>query len=199
MSEKSFDYYYDFSSTNAYFATWLAPEVAARTGARLDWKPFYLGHVFRARGHDVFDHGEAKLAYLWRDHLRWAARMGLGFIRPSTFPIKTSLALRGSVVMREAGREEAWIKAVMSAYWAEDRDIADAGVLRAIAEGLGAEGSAFLEAANGERARAEVARSTDEGIARGAFGAPMFFVGDEMFWGKDRLDFVEAALMRAVD
>ena len=195
MAQRQLELYYDFSSTNAYFAAFLAPDLYRRVGAELVWKPFYLGHAFRRRGHDVMrDHGNEKLAYLFRDHLRWSRRTGLPFVRPTIFPIKTSRALRGSVVMRGRGLEEAYVQAVMRAYWAEDENIAEPTVLARIARELGVDGEEFLAEADAEAARAEVARVTDEGIGRGVFGAPMFFVGEEMFWGKDRLDFVEELL-----
>jgi 2-hydroxychromene-2-carboxylate isomerase len=195
MAGKCLEMYYDFSSTNAYFAAFLVPDLCRRVGASLVWKPFYLGHAFRLRDHSVNrDHPPGKLEYLFRDHQRWSRRTGLPFNRPTTFPIKTSLALRGSVVMRAQGLEEAYIQAVMSAYWARDEDIAQPRVLAQIVSQLGADGDKFQTQADEPGPRDEVARVTNEGIARNVFGAPMFFVGDEMFWGKDRLDFVEDLL-----
>lgn len=190
--------YYDFSSTNAYFAAFLAPDLCRRLGAELLWRPFHLGHAFRMRDHQVLrDHSPQKLAYLWRDHQRWSARTGLAFNKPSRFPIKTSTALRASLAARALGREEDYIQAVMRAYWVDDRDIARPEVVAEVASGLGLDGAALVARADGDAARRELIRITDEGIARGVFGAPMFFVGQEMFWGKDRLDFVEEALARA--
>jgi 2-hydroxychromene-2-carboxylate isomerase len=189
------EFYYDFSSTNAYFAAFLAPALCERLGAELLWRPFHLGHAFRRRGHAVLrDHSPEKLEYLWLDHRRWSRRTGLPFKRPSRFPIKTSTALRGSLVAREEGAERDYVQAAMSAYWVKDRDIAEPAALAEIAAGLGLDGAEFVRRAESEPVREELKRITDEAIARGVFGAPMFFVGEEMFWGKDRLDFVEAAL-----
>ncbi len=195
MAGKSLEIYYDFSSTNAYFAAFLAPELCRRVGASLVWKPFYLGHAFRLRDHSVNrDHPPGKLEYLFQDHQRWSRRTGLPFNRPTIFPIKTSLALRGSIVMRARGLEEAYIQAVMSAYWVRDENIAQAEVLARIAGQLGVDDNDFLMQVDQPGPRDEVARVTNEGIARNVFGAPMFFVGEEMFWGKDRLDFIEDLL-----
>ena len=200
MSGPRVELFYDFSSTNAYFAAFLTPEMCRRVGAELIWKPYHLGHVFRQRGHAVLrDHGPEKLEYLFQDHLRWARKTGLAFRRPSIFPIKTSLALRGSIAMREWDREEAYIQAVMRRYWAEDGDIADAEVLADIASSLGVDGAEFLDRANSEATRAVLQETTADGMARKVFGAPMFFVGEEMFWGKDRLDFVEEALQAQLE
>ncbi len=194
MPTKVVEYYYDFSSTNSYFATFLTPAVCKRTGAELRWLPFYLGYAFRNNNHSLEKEPRAKLAYFWRDHQRWAKRTGLPFRMPSIFPIKSSQALRGAVVMRQWGKEAAYIQEVFRAYWERNENIADPAVLGQIAVGLGVDANAFLRESQGEAARQEVIRVTDEGIKRGVFGAPTFFVGDEMFWGKDRLDFVEELL-----
>jgi 2-hydroxychromene-2-carboxylate isomerase len=191
---KPLELYYDFSSTNAYFAAFFAPELCQRIGAELIWKPYHLGTVFRARDHSVMrDHGDEKLVYLWDDNQRWSKKTGLAFNMPSTFPIKTALALRGSLVMRQVGKETDYIQAVMRAYWVDDLDISEATVLEKVGSDLGAED--FLTTANSETIRDQLKQTTAEGMARKAFGAPMFFVGDEMFWGKDRMDFVEAELL----
>jgi 2-hydroxychromene-2-carboxylate isomerase len=194
MPAKVVEYYYDFSSTNSYFATFLTPEVCRHTGAALRWMPFYLGHAFRNNNHSLDKEPRAKLAYFWRDHQRWAKRTGLPFRMPSIFPIKSSQALRGAVVMRQWEKEQAYIQEVFRAYWERDENIADPAVLGQIAVGLGVDANAFLHESQGEATRQAVIRVTDEGIKRGVFGAPTFFVGEEMFWGKDRLDFVEELL-----
>jgi len=194
MPAKIVEYYYDFSSTNSYFATFLTPAVCKRTGAELRWLPFYLGYAFRNNNHSLEKEPHAKLAYFWRDHQRWAKRTGLPFRMPSVFPIKSSQALRGAVVMRQWDKEAAYIQEVFRAYWERDENIADPVVLGQIAVGLGVDANAFLRESQDEAARQAVIRVTDEGIKRGVFGAPTFFVGEEMFWGKDRLDFVEELL-----
>lgn len=190
--------YYDFSSTNAYFAAFLAPELCRRLEVKLLWRPYHLGHAFRQRNHSVLrDHSPEKLQYLWLDHQRWSKRTGLAFKRPSRFPIKTSTALRASLVARALGREQDYVQATMRAYWVDDRDIARPEVVAEVATELGLDGAALVARAEADDTRAELVRLTDEGIARGVFGAPMFFVGEAMFWGKDRLDFAEEALRDA--
>jgi len=192
--KKVVEFYYDFSSTNTYFAVFLTPELCRRYGAELKWMPFYLGAAFRRLNHSLDKEPRAKLAYFWRDHQRWAKKTGLPFRMPSCFPIKSSLALRGAVAMREWDKEEAYIQEVFRAYWERDEDIAEAKVLGRLAENLGVNAAAFLQKADSEQVRQEVIQVTDKGVERGVFGAPTFFVGKEMFWGKDRLDFVEDLL-----
>ena len=99
MRTKAVEFYYDFSSTNSYFAAFLTPELCRRTGAELRWMPFYLGHAFRLNNHSLDKEPRAKLAYFWRDHQRWAKRTSLPFRMPSRFPIKSSQALRGAVAL----------------------------------------------------------------------------------------------------
>src|SRR5437762_12130380 len=83
MRTKAVEFYYDFSSTNSYFAAFLTPELCRRIGAELRWMPFYLGHAFRLNNHSLDKEPRAKLTYFWRDHQRWAKRTGLPFRMPS--------------------------------------------------------------------------------------------------------------------
>jgi 2-hydroxychromene-2-carboxylate isomerase len=88
------DFYFDFSSTNSYFAALLLPEICARNDARVNWMPTHFAALFRGTGFNVMAMTPRKARYLWRDHERYAELTGLPFKRPSRFPIKTSSALR---------------------------------------------------------------------------------------------------------
>ena len=201
------DFYFDFSSTNSYFAAFLLPEICARNDARVNWMPTHSAALFRGTGFDVMAMTPRKARYLWRDHARYAELTGLPFRKPSRFPIKTSSALRavlaaGNVPRPDDGgasREQAQraiSQAIMRAYWERDEDISDRDVLASIASSAGFDGSALMQIADAKPARDALAALTETAIARGVFGAPTFFVGHEMFWGKDRLDFVERWLKR---
>ncbi len=204
---RSVDFYFDFSSTNSYFAAFILPEICARNHACVNWMPTHFAALFRGTGFDVMAMTPRKARYLWRDHARYAELTGLPFKRPRRFPIKTSAALRAVVAAgRAAGgdddesRERAkgsLSQAIMRAYWERDEDIADPAVVAAIAAGAGFDGDVLASAADSAAARQDLTSITDRAIARGVFGAPTFFVGDEMFWGKDRLDFVERWLQRS--
>jgi 2-hydroxychromene-2-carboxylate isomerase len=114
---------------------------------------------------------------------------------PDTFPIKTSRALRGSIAMRHWGLERAYVNAVMAAYWERnDASIADYAGLRRIAASLGVDPDAFEARSESDAVRQALINSTDAGLSRGVFGVPMVAVGDELFWGKDRMEFVEDEL-----
>jgi 2-hydroxychromene-2-carboxylate isomerase len=202
------DFYFDFSSTNSYFAAFLLPQICARNNARVNWMPTHFAALFRGTGFDVMAMTPRKARYLWRDHARYAELTGLPFKRPSRFPIKTSSALR---LVLSAGRtsepgdggaageqaERTISQAIMRAYWERDEDISDRDVLASIASSAGFDGARLIQIADASPAREELAALTQAAVARGVFGAPTVFVGDEMFWGKDRLDFVERWLEHA--
>ncbi len=219
------DFYFDFSSTNSYFAAFMLPEMCERAGTRVTWIPLHLGALFRGTGFDVMAMTPRKARYLWRDHARYAEFTGLPFKRPSRFPIKTADALRcvlaaarlgrapavstGEAVSsaRTSDRDErtglsspvvaAFSQAVFRAYWERDEDISDRSVLGTIAETVGLDRTATMQTIDTSGIRNELVAITDRAMERGVFGAPTFFVGDEMFWGKDRLDFVERWLKRS--
>ena len=204
---RSVDFYFDFSSTNSYFAAFMLPEICARNHARVNWIPTHSAALFRGTGFDVMAMSPRKARYLWRDHARYAEMTGLPFKKPSRFPIKTSSALRAVVAaVNSTQREDDGVsreqlqrtisQAIMRAYWERDEDISDRDVLASIASSAGFDGSALMKIADAPPARDTLAALTENAVARGVFGLPTFFVGDEMFWGKDRLDFVERLLKR---
>lgn len=198
MTGRKVDFYWDIGSTNAYFALKLIEPVLARTGASMALHPFNLGYVFRKHNYVLMEEPPAKIANRKRDLARWAERCELPFRMPDEFPIKTSRALRGAIAMRRWGKERAYIDAIFAAYWERN----DPGVqhyegLAPIVAALGVDPGEFEREAESDETRAALAESTDGGLARGVFGVPSILVGEELFWGKDRMEFVEAELMRA--
>ena len=204
---RSVDFYFDFSSTNSYFAAFMLPEICDRNHARVNWMPTHSAALFRGTGFDVMAMTVRKARYLWRDHARYAEATGLPFKRPRRFPIKTAVALRavlaaGHTVQTSddgSSREQVQrriAQAIMRAYWERDEDISDCEVLTSIVSSAGLDGTMLLEVADATAAREELAAITEKAVERGVFGVPTFFVGNEMFWGKDRLDFVERVLFK---
>jgi 2-hydroxychromene-2-carboxylate isomerase len=186
------DFYWDIGSTNTYFALHLIRPIAARHGASICYQPFNLGHVFRHHGYRLMEEPAAKLSNRRRDLQRWAARHHLPFRMPDVFPIKTSRVLRGSLVARAHGLEEAYLDAVFRAYWEDnDASIADYAGLRPVVEQIGLDPDAFEEAAESAPVRDELIRITDDGLDQGVFGAPTFVIDGEIYWGKDRFEFIE--------
>ena len=196
-SRRTLDLYWDIGSTNTYFALKLVRPVLERTGAELVLHPYNLGHVFRQNDYVVLEEPPAKLANRKRDLARWADKYGLPFRFPTVFPIKSSRVLRGALAMRRWGPELPFVDAVFAAYWErDDASIADYAGMRPIVAALGVDPAAFEAAAESAGIRQALIDSTDRALARGIFGVPSFVVGDEIFWGKDRMEFVEDELNR---
>jgi 2-hydroxychromene-2-carboxylate isomerase len=193
------DFYWDLGSTNSYFALHLIKPVAERHDATIAPHPFNLGYVFRKHNYVLMDEPRAKIANRITDLHRWARRHKLPFRMPSKFPIKTSPALRGALAMRRLGQEWAFMEAIFAAYWErDDASVAELSGLRPVARALGVDVDRFFALAESEEVRRELIDETDAGLARGVFGAPTFVVGEEIFWGKDRMDFIEDELSRSV-
>ena len=165
------DFYFDFSSTNSYFAAFLLPEICARNDARVNWMPTHSAALFRGTGFDVMAMTPRKARYLWRDHARYAELTGLPFRKPSRFPIKTASALRAVLAAGHAAQpdddgasreqaQRAISQAIMRAYWERDEDISDRGVLASIASSAGFDGAALMRNRRC-KAGARRARSSD--------------------------------------
>ena len=183
---RSVDFYFDFSSTNSYFAAFMLPEICARNDARVNWMPAHFAALFRGTGFDVMAMTPRKARYLWRDHARYAELTGLPFKRPSRFPIKTSSALRAVLAAGHATQSDdsgaarersqrAISQAIMRAYWERDEDISDRGVLAAIASGAGFDGAALMQIADANAARDELAAMTERRL-RAASSARRLFL-----------------------
>ena len=191
---KQVEFFYDYASTYSYLAHREIEQLAERTGAELVFRPMVLGFVFKATGNSMPAAVPAKAAYMAHDVRRWVRHYGLPFHMPSVFPVNTIRALRCAVAALEDGTFATYHHAVMRAYWAEDQDIGDAEVLAGIAAGVGLDGPALIARSETEPVKTALKKNTDEAVARGVFGAPTFFVGADMFWGNDRLEFVAEAL-----
>ena len=197
MAEKIVEMYWDTASTNTYFALKLIEPVLARSGTRLVLHPFNLGYVFRRHNYVLMDEPPAKLSNRYRDLTRWAEKYALPFRMPDVFPIKTSVSLRGAIAMRRWDLEKPYIDALFAAYWEHnDASIADYAGLRPLVEHLGVDADEFESHCESDEVRQALIDSTNQGLARGVFGVPSLFVGEELFWGKDRMDFVEDELMK---
>jgi 2-hydroxychromene-2-carboxylate isomerase len=186
------EFFYDFVSPYSYLASTRVEEIARRAGASVRFRPFLLGGVFKATGNHAPLETPAKLRHMHVDLGRWSRRLGVPLRVPPNFPFPSVLALRAALAADKRGQVAAFTHAVYRAAWADGRDVSAPDVLADVASAAGLDGKSLVAAAPDHKA--ELAAQTAEAVERGAFGAPTFFVGEEMFVGNDRLDFVEEAL-----
>jgi 2-hydroxychromene-2-carboxylate isomerase len=182
--------WFDFGSNYSYLSMMRIRRLAADAGVRVVPKPFLLGPIFKAQGWETspFVLQAAKGRYVWRDMARQCAKYGLRWRQPSVFPRNGLLAARVALQGEGAAWEFDFCEQVMLANFADDREVGDEAVIRAILDELGVDGDAIVAAAQGDACKAGLRARTGDAQARGIFGAPTFFVRDEMFWGNDRLE-----------
>jgi 2-hydroxychromene-2-carboxylate isomerase len=191
---KSVDFYFDLSSPYSYLAATQLGPLAARHGATVRWKPVVLAAVFKAVGNTMPAVCAPKARNMLVDLDRWARRYGVPFTMSSRFPLNTVKPERMIVAAGDGERGAALTLAFFRGMWVEDRDISSEAEMRAIAAEQGFDAQAILAATETQAVKDALRANTDEAIERGMFGAPTMFVGDQLFWGNDRLDFVEDAL-----
>jgi 2-hydroxychromene-2-carboxylate isomerase len=184
------DFWCELASTYTYLAAMRIDELAGAAGVEVRWQPFALGPIFAAAGWATspFEIYPAKGRYMWRDVEREAAALGLALRRPSQFPRNSVLAARVALLGVERGWGPRFVRAALAANFADDRDIGSPVVVDDLLAGLGLDGAALRAEADGPAHRPALRAATERAVALGIFGAPMFLVGDEMFWGNDRLE-----------
>lgn len=192
------EFFFDVASPYSYLAATQIHDLGTFSGAEVRWRPFLLGGVFKASGNDMPARVAAKGKYMLTDLNRWAHRYGVEFKFPKTFPMNSLTAQRVLVAAHEESskRVEPLALALFRAYWVEGADLADTNVVRDVIDQLGLDAERLLELAGLDRVKTLLRTWTDEAVERGAFGAPTFFLGGQMYWGNDRLSFIEAELRR---
>ncbi len=193
---KTLEFFFDFGSPASFLAYAQLPKLVAETGASLVLKPMLLGGVFKATGNSAPLTVPAKGRWLLGDLQRWAQRYGVMFALNPAFPINTLTLMRGAagLQLRQPERLTAYCDAVFTALWQGQQNLGDRAVLAAALSAAGFEPDAFVALAADPEVKAALVATTEEAVARGVFGAPTCFVGDAMFFGQDRLDFVREAL-----
>ena len=189
MSGKSIEFWFEFGSTYSYLTAARIEQTTEVVGIEIEWRPFLLGPIFGAQGWNdsPFNIYPAKGRYMWRDMERLAEHFGLPFKRPSSFPRQGLIAARVALIAGDEGWCPDWTRAVYAANFAEDLDIGDPAVLSGLLETLGQEPGRVLAAADQAPNKQRLRSQTDRAIELGIFGAPSFIVGDELYWGNDRL------------
>ena len=190
------EFFFDFGSPTSYLAWTQLPKLAADCGAQLVWRPMLLGGVFKATGNASPVTVPAKGRWMFQDMARWARRYGVTLAMNPHFPINTLTLMRGAVglQMRQPADFERYVDTVFRAMWATPCNMGDPAVLAPVLQRAGFDAQALLALAGDADVKARLVANTDEAVARGVFGAPTMFVGEQMFFGQDRLDFVREAL-----
>jgi 2-hydroxychromene-2-carboxylate isomerase len=193
---KTFEFWYDFGSTATYLAWTQLPALEAATGAKAIWKPMLLGAVFQAAGNQSPANIPAKGKYIFADFARFAKRYGVTLNRNPYFPINTLLLMRIAVVLQTKAdaRFPDYCRAAFNSIWVESLNMNDAVVAAGVIQRAGFDAQALIAAASDQSTKDALKAATQAAVDRGIFGAPTFFVGDQMFWGQDRMDFVKEAL-----
>lgn len=192
-------FWFEFASTYSYPAAMRVEGAAARAGVRLAWRPFLLGPIFKAQGwsDSPFNLYPAKGRYMWRDLERLCAAQGLAFRRPTAFPRAGLAAARLACAAEGRAWLPEFVRRVYVANFAEDRDTASRAVVGEIVAALGQDAEAWLARAEAPEAKDRLRANTEEAVRLGIFGAPSFTVGEELFWGGDRLEDALAWARRA--
>jgi 2-hydroxychromene-2-carboxylate isomerase len=185
-----FEFWFDFGSTYSYVAAERLGPLAARAGVDVRWRPFLLGPIFTSQlgiQDSPFNVQPVRGRYMWRDLERLCARSGIPWKKPSAFPRNGLLAARVSCLAPDAPWVPAFCRAVFRANFAEDRDISTPALVEALLREGGQDGAALVAAAGAPEAKQALRERGDAAARAGIFGAPNFLVGDELFFGQDRL------------
>jgi 2-hydroxychromene-2-carboxylate isomerase len=191
-------WYFDYSSPYTYLASTQIEGLCERQGRGLVWKPILVGGIFNAINQSVYQARQtpAKASYGAKDVTDWARHYGIPFRFPSIFPVNSVKALRGALMATDAGAISPFSHRVFRAYWAEGRDISDDSVIGEIAEETGLSREELLAWIRSPEAKERLRTLTQEAMDRGAFGSPTLFLGEDMYFGNDRLVLLEDALRR---
>ena len=184
------EFWFEFASTYSYLAAMRVEEEAAKRGVEVAWRPFLLGPIFHAQGWDncPFNIYPVKGKYMWRDMERRAAALGLKFQRPDGFPQNSLLAARAATAALNEDWGKEFCRKVYQAQFAEGRDISQPDVIADCVVSAGGIEQITMHQAHSNSHKALLRANVEEAQAKGIFGAPSFTVGEELFWGDDRLE-----------
>jgi 2-hydroxychromene-2-carboxylate isomerase len=196
------EFLFDFGSPNAFLSHRVIPAIEARTGARFEYVPVLLGGLFKLTGNQspaqAFGHIKNKLAYEQLETRRFIARHGVADFRMNPhFPVNTLAIMRGAVAAQQLGVFAAYVDHVYDDMWVRGLKMDDPAVIReALAAGR-LPADEILNLAQTDEVKGRLIRNTEYAFEKGAFGSPSFLVGDELYFGKDRLGEVEAEISRS--
>ena len=189
----SLDFYFDFSSPYGYLASERIDGIAAKHGRGVTWRPMLLGAVFQKIGGSPLVNQPMKGPYSQHDMLRSARLHGITFNVPDNFPVNSIAACRAYYWLADgdAAKAHDFAQALYRGYFVENRDLSQPETVVAAAQALGMDGDALVAAVQDQAIKDRLRAENDAALDRGVFGSPTVFVGDEMFWGHDRLEMID--------
>jgi len=197
---KKVEFHFDFGSPNAYLSHLVIPEIEKRTGAKFEYVPVLLGGVFKATNNrspaESLVGIKNKPQYERLETQRFIKRHGITKFQPNPFfPVNTLMIMRGAVAARQMGIFERYVDVVYLNMWGEPKKMDDPAIVRSVLDGAGFDSAKLFELIQTQPVKDELLRNTERSVERGTFGSPTFYVGDEIFFGKDRLRDVEEMIL----
>jgi 2-hydroxychromene-2-carboxylate isomerase len=199
---KNVDFIFDFASPNAYMTHKAVTGIVERTGATFNYIPCLLGGIFKSTGNQApfvaFANVKGKQEYNKLENERFIAKHKLTAYKMNPhFPMSTVALMRGLIVAEDAGQKDAYIEAVLKAMWEREENMADTDVTVRVLTEAGLDGKTIIEKTQDPTVKAKLIENTNAAVERGVFGVPTFFVGKEMFFGKERLGQIEEEIIKA--
>lgn len=195
---KTLEFLFDFGGPNSYLAHKVLPDLCARTGAEAVYTPILLGGLFKLTNNQAplirYAETPAKRNYEMLEFDRFVKAHNIPFRMNPHFPINSLHLMRGAVAAQHLGCFMPYVEAIMAAMWEKEINVGDPDAVRSVLDDADLNSAALLAKADDPDVKAELVANTDKAAERGAFGVPTFFVGTEMFWGKERMGQVEDAL-----
>ncbi len=193
------DYFFTVVSPWSYLGDARLRQITERYDVNLTHKPVNTPTIFsRTGGLQLKERSDQRKAYRMQELKRWRDQLNIELtLEPRFFPTNDQLAARTIVATQRIGKDPSeLVHGLMRACWVEDQDVAEASVVKSVLDAVGLESETLLAHADNEDCRSEIEANTEEAISRNVFGVPAYVIGDELFWGQDRLDFVERLLSR---
>ena len=191
---KKVEFFFDVGSPASYLAWTQLESIAQRTNAKIIWRPMLLGAVFQATGNASPAAVPAKGPYMLKDLQRFSNIYGVPFNFNPFFPLNTMHLMRGATAYLEEPEFQTYLAAIFNALWSEQLNMESPEVVAEVLTKAGIDVTDFMARISETEVKERLKDTTEEAVARGVFGAPSFFVNGEMFFGQDRLSFVETAL-----
>lgn len=194
--QKTIDFYFDFGSPTTYLASTQLPKIAQAAGAQLIYHPVLLGGIFQAAGNQSPVMIPLKAAWMSKDLNRFSERYGVTYRQNPFFPINTMQLMRAAtgIQLRKPELFDHFLTTIFQGMWVKELNLADPAVLATLLAQAGFDPQEVFALTQDQEVKDKLRADTDRAIQRGIFGLPVMFIGDEMYFGQDRLDFVEEAV-----